>query len=94
MAIYHIVLVKFKPTATQAQKVAWKTAITSLKSSIPQIKELVSGPKIPHKIDGGWEDGVIMKFDNEEDLSDYVVAPAHQAYLAETTEQTLADIRP
>ena len=35
--------------------------------------------------------GVIMKFDNEEDLSDYVVAPAHQAYLAETTEQTLGE---
>lgn len=35
--------------------------------------------------------GVIMKFDNEEDLSDYVVATAHQAYLAETTEQTLGE---
>ncbi len=30
-----------------------------------------------------------MIFDNEEDLSDYVVAPAHQAYLQDTSEQTL-----
>ena len=36
--------------------------------------------------------GVIMKFENETDLSEYVSAPAHVAYAKDTAEQTLGTI--
>ncbi|KAL5482557.1 hypothetical protein ACEPAI_9151 [Sanghuangporus weigelae] len=88
MAIYHIVLIKFTQTATSAQKRAWKDGITALKSSIPQIQELLSGTKLPHVRDGGWDDGVIMTFKDEEDLKAYAEATPHREYQAATAEQT------
>ena len=51
------VLVKFTAGATQSQKQAWKEGITGLKSTIPQVKELLSGEKLPHVKDGGYDDG-------------------------------------
>ncbi|EJC97915.1 uncharacterized protein FOMMEDRAFT_162260 [Fomitiporia mediterranea MF3/22] len=74
--------------ATSAQKQAWKDGITSLSSSIPQIQEIISGTKLPHVRDQGWDDGVIMKFKNKEDLQAYVIAAPHKAYQEATAEQT------
>ncbi|PAV17002.1 hypothetical protein PNOK_0706600 [Pyrrhoderma noxium] len=88
MTIYHIVLIKFTSGATIGQKEAWKSGITSLSSSIPQIKEIVSGKKLPHVKDGGWDDGVIMKFDGEADLKVYQDAAPHREYQVATAEQT------
>lgn len=51
------VLVKFTASATLSQKQAWKEGITGLKSTIPQVKELLSGEKLPHVKDGGYDDG-------------------------------------
>jgi len=88
MAIYHIVLIKFTAQATLAQKQAWYEGITALSSSIPEIKEILSGKKLPHVKDGGWDNGVIMKFDNENDLRTYSAAKPHTDYQQATAEQT------
>ncbi|KAH8114347.1 hypothetical protein DFH11DRAFT_1877657 [Phellopilus nigrolimitatus] len=88
MTIYHIVLIKYIAGATQSQKQAWKDGITALSSTIPQIKEILSGQKLSHVKDGGWNDGVIMKFDNEDDLKVYVDATPHKDYQRATAEQT------
>ncbi|KAI5119206.1 hypothetical protein M0805_004461 [Coniferiporia weirii] len=88
MAIYHIVLIKYIAGATPAQKQAWKDGITALATTIPQIRELLSGEKVPHVKDGGWDDGVIMKFDNEDDLATYSNATPHREYQSATAEQT------
>ncbi|THH08893.1 hypothetical protein EW145_g2392 [Phellinidium pouzarii] len=82
------VLIKFIADATLAQKQAWKDSITALPSTIPQIGELLSGEKLPHVMDGGWDDGVIMKFDNEVDLKTYSDAVPHKKYQRATAEQT------
>jgi len=88
MAIHHIVLIKFIPGATAAQKEAWKSGITALSSQIPQIKHLVSGKKIPTPRDGGWDDGAIISFENAEDLKIYIDSKPHTDYVNATAEQT------
>ena len=50
-------LVKYTAQATLAQKQAWVEKICALSTSIPEIKEIVSGKKLPHVKDGGWDDG-------------------------------------
>ena len=49
---------KFTPEATLAQKEGWKEQMLKLKDLVPQIKELISGQKLPHAKDGGWHDGM------------------------------------
>lgn len=59
---FSLVLIKFTAQATPAQKHAWYEGITSLSSSIPEIKEIISGKKLPHFMDGGWDNGKRTSF--------------------------------
>ncbi|TDL17850.1 hypothetical protein BD410DRAFT_729329 [Rickenella mellea] len=84
----NIVLVKFTEGATSAQKEDWKRRISFLPSAIPEIKSLVCGKKIAHARDQGWDDGVILTFDNIYDMHTYSDATAHKEYQQATAEQT------
>jgi len=78
--------VKFKPQTTEAQRTEWKNGLVRLKKTIPSVKEVNTGKKIPGRMDQGWDDGVVMLFDDLEGLRAYLPHADHQAFLAKSAE--------
>jgi len=91
--ITHIVLIKFSSGSTPEEKKAWRDAVVALKSKVSQVKDIRFGNKVHasemvKKLDGGYDDGVVMTFDNMEDLQTYAASEPHSAYLTATAKQT------
>lgn len=87
--ITHIVLVKFKPDTTPDKKKLWREEVVALKAKRPEVKEIRFGNRVfanerLRQNDPGWEDGVVMTFDNMQELQTYAISPAHDEYLAAT----------
>jgi len=91
--ITHIVLVKFTPGSTTEQKSVWKSEIQKLNESVSVVKDLKVGRQVSidanaKSKDGGWEDGMVMTFDNLEDLRTYATSEAHDVYIKATASIT------
>lgn len=75
----HIVLLTFKPEATDAQKAAVAAALEGLRS-IPEVRALVCGPNVgtaPNHCDFA----VVADFDDMAAFRRYLGSPPHRAYV-------------
>jgi len=86
MTIWHVLLVKFKEGVTDEQKQGWKNGLVELSKTITTVKAVHNGKKIPNPMDQGWDDGVVMEFDNAEGLHTYLPHADHKAFVAKSGE--------
>ncbi len=78
-AIKHIVLLKFKPTTTEALIEDAFQNLAGLKGLIPGIAEFVGGPySSPEGLNQGYTHGFVMTFDSPEARDAYLPHPEHE----------------
>ncbi len=88
----HIVLLKFKETATQADIYKVEQAFAELPSLIEQIKEFEWGlNNSPENLNKGYTHGFLLTFDNEKDRDLYLPHPDHKAFV-KVLEPILDDV--
>lgn len=88
----HLVLLKFKETATQADIYKVEQAFAELPSLIEQIKEFEWGlNNSPENLNKGYTHGFLLTFDNETDRDLYLPHPDHKAFV-KVLEPTLDDV--
>lgn len=79
--VKHIVLFKFKDTATPEQIKQVTDAFAALPSQIPQVRSLEWGTNVSHE---GKSDGLthawILSFENTADRDAYLVSPPHKKF--------------
>ena len=88
----HLVLLKFKETATQADIYKVEQAFAELPSLIEQIKEFEWGlNNSPENLNKGYTHGFLLTFDNETDRDLYLPHPDHKAFV-KVLEPILDDV--
>lgn len=94
--ILHCVFLRFKAAVSADEKQAIFDAIAALKSVIPGIVEVKSGPNVsPEGLHGGFADGFVVTFENTEARDAYLVHPEHVAIgerIASATDGGLAGL--
>jgi len=86
----HVVLLRWKPEATAAERFAVQSNLADLPARIPQIRNYEIGADA-HVNDGNFDLVVVADFD---DVADYLVYrdhPDHQAVIRERIQPILAD---
>ena len=79
--LHHVVSLKFKPAATQAQIAAVVSAFRDLKKKIPAIHKLEWGTNVsPEKHDKGFTHVFVLSFTSDKDRDIYLVHPDHKAF--------------
>lgn len=77
----HVVALKFKESATQAQIDEVVKAFQALKGKIPQIASLDWGTNVsPEKHDKGFTHLFTLTFKTDKDRDDYLVHPDHKEF--------------
>ena len=80
-AIYHVVSLKFKPSASKDQVKAVEDAFRGLKEKVPGITSLKWGTNVsPEKLDKGFTHCFVLTFASEKQRDAYLVHPDHQAF--------------
>ena len=80
-ALYHVVSVKFKESATKEQIKELEDAFAALKSKIPAIQSFAGGTNVsPEKHAKGFTHGWVLTFASEKDRDAYLVDPAHKDF--------------
>ena len=88
----HLVLLKFKETATQADIYKVEQAFAELPSLIEQIREFEWGlNNSPENLNKGYTHGFLLTFDNETDRDLYLPHPDHKAFV-KVLEPILDDV--
>ncbi len=78
----HVVLFKFKDTASAAGVKSVEVAFMALKEKISLVKDLEWGTNnSPEKINEGLTHCFFATFNSEKDRDDYLVHPAHKAFV-------------
>ena len=78
--IRHIVLVRFRPEITEAEKASIYAELESLRELVPGFLGASYGPNVsPEGLGKGYVDGFTMDFSDEAARDAYLVHPAHQA---------------
>ena len=78
--LYHVVLLKLKPGATEAAVAAARDAVVGLRERIPGIRSIDWGPNTsPEGLGQGYDIGVVMRFEDEGVRDTYLPHPDHQA---------------
>jgi len=79
--LFHVVSLKFKPSATKEQIKAIEDAFVALKEKIPGIASLDWGTNVsPEKHDKGFTHCFVLSFASEKDRDAYLPHPAHKAF--------------
>jgi hypothetical protein len=79
--LFHVVTLKFKPSATKEQIKAVENAFVGLKEKIPGITSLDWGTNVsPEKHDKGFTHCFVLSFASEKDRDAYLPHPAHKAF--------------
>jgi hypothetical protein len=79
--LFHVVSLKFKPSATKEQIKAVEDAFVALKEKIPGITSLDWGTNVsPEKHDKGFTHCFVLSFASEKDRDTYLTHPAHKAF--------------
>jgi hypothetical protein len=80
----HVVLFKFKDSATPQDIANVESAFEALPSKIPQIRSFEWGKNnSPEGLDKGFTHCFLLTFDNEDDRAVYLPHPDHKAFGAE-----------
>jgi Stress responsive A/B Barrel Domain len=90
MAFRHVVMMRWTPEATEAQKAAVRAGLEELPGRIPEIRSYSLGTDA-RVTDGNFDFVVVADFD---DVAGYLVYrdhPDHQAVIAEHIRPILAD---
>ncbi|KAG2352924.1 hypothetical protein BDR07DRAFT_791447 [Suillus spraguei] len=82
MAIYNIVLYKFKSEATSEQRKYVKELIEELPSRISTLQSVITGEKIFNPLDHGYDMGAIFLFESKDKLNEFRPHQAHADYKA------------
>lgn len=78
----HVVVLKFKPTATPAQVSGIVKAFGELQKKISLIKDYEAGKNnSPEKLDKGFTHCFMVTFASEADRDKYLPHPEHQAFV-------------
>ena len=78
--IRHIVLVRFRPEITAAEKSAIYAELESLRELVPGFLGMSYGPNVsPEGLHKGFTEGFSMDFVDEAARDAYLVHPAHKA---------------
>ena len=79
--LFHVVSLKFKPSATKDQIKAVEDAFAGLKEKIPGITSLEWGTNVsPEKHDKGFTHCFVLGFNSEKDRDAYLPHPEHKAF--------------
>jgi hypothetical protein len=79
--VRHVVLFKFKDSATAAQVKEVEDAFRALPAKIPQIVGFEWGTNMsPEKLDQGFTHCFLLTFRTAKDRDDYLPHPAHKAF--------------
>ena len=79
--LFHVVSLKFKPSATKEQIKAVEDAFARLKDRIPGITSLDWGTNVsPEKHDKGFTHCFVLSFASEKDRDAYLPHPAHKDF--------------
>jgi hypothetical protein len=79
--LFHVVSLKFKPSATKEQIKAVEDAFVALKEKIPGVTSLDWGTNVsPEKHDKGFTHCFVLSFASEKDRDAYLPHPAHKAF--------------
>lgn len=79
--LFHVVSLKFKPSATKAQIKAVEDAFVGLKGKIPAIESLTWGTNVsPEKHDKGFTHCFVLAFATERDRDAYLPHPDHKKF--------------
>jgi len=77
----HVVLFKFKDTATEEDILEVEAAFLALPGKIPLIKDFEWGTNnSPEGLDKGFTHSFLLTFDSEEDRDAYLPHPDHEAF--------------
>ncbi|MFM1768257.1 MAG: hypothetical protein RJA22_786 [Verrucomicrobiota bacterium] len=80
--LLHVVAFKFKASATPEQIKEVTDGFSALPKQIKVIKSLEWGVNVsPEKHDKGFTHGWVLSFKSEKDRDDYLVHPAHEAFV-------------
>src|SRR5688500_11884965 len=80
-ALYHVVSLKFKGSATKEQIKAVEDAFRGLKGKVPGITSLKWGTNVsPEKLDKGYTHCFVLTFPGEKERDAYLVHPDHKAF--------------
>jgi hypothetical protein len=80
-ALYHVVSLKFKPSAGKDDIVKVEQAFAALKEKIPGITSLNWGTNVsPEKLDKGFTHCFVLTFNSEKDRDAYLPHPEHKAF--------------
>lgn len=89
--IEHIVLFKFKSDITSKDISDMEIGLRSLINEIPQILSLSTGQNFSTRAKG-FDQGLVVRFENRENLEIYQKHPAHQEMLKDKIKPIAADI--
>src|SRR5215212_7960177 len=80
-AVYHVVSLKFKDSATKEQIKAVEDAFRGLKDKVPGITSLKWGTNVsPEKLNKGFTHCFVLTFAGEKERDVYLTHPDHQAF--------------
>ena len=74
----HVVLFKFKPESTEAQRQELVAALNGLARTIPEVKTLKTFLKAPGAAERCYHLGLFSEFADLEALDRYIVHPEHR----------------
>lgn len=89
--VEHIVLFKFRPEVTQAQKDEIAKRLVALKNEIPGILDIQAGHNFSDRSQG-FELGLTVRFESKEALAFYGPHPKHQEVVTRMQELGLDNL--
>lgn len=76
----HIVLVKWKPEATEAERQAMREAVEALPSQVPEVKAARFGLDVGRG-PNNYDMAAVLDFEDRDAFRRYIASDAHQAYV-------------
>jgi quinol monooxygenase YgiN len=77
----HIVLVTFRPEASEEEREAMKSAVRGFAEAVPEVRAMTCGDNVG-KGPNHHDFAMVADFDDMAAFRRYIESPAHQAYVA------------
>lgn len=86
----HVVLIRWKPGTSDAQKQAVREGLAALPAAIPEIQNYQFGDDAAI-VEGNYEFAIVADFDNPSDFQTYAAHDVHQKLITERIRPILQD---